>query len=45
MKELLMSPLTVYACLALTFVVAALYLGRQARIVQERVRKDTQYDD
>lgn len=40
-----MNPLTLYTCLAVVFVTAALYLGRQARIVQEDLRKDALNDE
>ncbi len=36
-----MNPLTVYTCLAVVFVAIALYVGRQARIVQEDLRKSS----
>jgi|JI10StandDraft_1071094.scaffolds.fasta_scaffold69399_6 hypothetical protein len=40
-----MNPLTVYTCLAVVFVALALYVGRQARIVQEDLRKSSLNDE
>jgi len=41
MRDLFMNPITVYALFAGCFIVAGLYLARQARIVTEETQAKT----